>query len=98
MPMEIKRWISLFLDGVKKVSIEALLIHFYRIKTWEFLHIFLAGLFQAEADYMHYVADLLAESNSNKIPSAPTVSGFGYWCGAYLNLPIYRPCELRLAI
>jgi 23S rRNA (adenine1618-N6)-methyltransferase len=74
-------------DGVKSLN-RALLIHFYRIKTWDIPAHFLCPPIPGRADYMHYVADLLAESNSNKIPSGPTVSVLDIGAGANLIYPI----------
>jgi 23S rRNA (adenine1618-N6)-methyltransferase len=74
-------------DGVKSLN-RALLIHFYRIKTWDIPADFLCPPIPGRADYIHYVADLLAETTLKKIPSGPTVSVLDIGTGANLIYPI----------
>ncbi|MFT4855825.1 MAG: 23S rRNA (adenine1618-N6)-methyltransferase [Algoriphagus sp.] len=74
-------------DGIKSLN-RALLIHFYHIKTWDIPIDFLCPPIPGRSDYMHYVADLLAESNLNKIPSGPSVSVLDIGAGANLIYPI----------
>jgi 23S rRNA (adenine1618-N6)-methyltransferase len=74
-------------DGVKSLN-RALLIHFYRIKTWDIPADFLCPPIPGRVDYIHYVADLLAETNLKKIPSGPTVSVLDIGTGANLIYPV----------
>jgi 23S rRNA (adenine1618-N6)-methyltransferase len=74
-------------DGVKSLN-RALLIHFYRIKTWDIPADFLCPPIPGRVDYIHYVADLLAETNLKKIPSGPTVSILDIGTGANLIYPV----------
>lgn len=74
-------------DGVKSLN-RALLIHFYSIKTWDIPADFLCPPIPGRADYIHYAADLLAETTFKKIPSGPTVSVLDIGTGANLIYPI----------
>ncbi len=48
---------------------KALLAYFYKIKTWDLPENYLCPAIPGRADYIHYLADLLAKNNNNKIPS-----------------------------
>jgi 23S rRNA (adenine1618-N6)-methyltransferase len=52
-----------------------LLISYYDIQKWDIPH-YLCPPIPGRADYIHYIADLLAESNNGIIPK---VMGFKAW-------------------
>jgi 23S rRNA (adenine1618-N6)-methyltransferase len=67
---------------------QALLKHFYLVEFWEIPDGFLCPPIPGRADYIHYSADLLAETNSGKIPKGPKISVLDIGTGANLIYPI----------
>lgn len=65
---------------------QALLIHFWQIKHWSVPEGFLCPPIPGRADYLHYLADLLAEDNHHVIPSHATILDIG--CGANCIYPL----------
>ncbi len=53
---------------------KALLAHFYRVTKWEIPANYLCPPIPGRADYIHYMADLLAASNGGKIPGENVVA------------------------
>ncbi|MEA3498718.1 MAG: 23S rRNA (adenine(1618)-N(6))-methyltransferase RlmF [Campylobacterota bacterium] len=48
---------------------KSLLAHYYEIENWEIPEDYLVPPIPGRADYIHYIADLLAKSNNGKIPT-----------------------------
>lgn len=70
-----------------KLLNKALLLHFYNIKNWDIPDANLCPPIPGRADYVHYIADLLAES-FGEIPSGPSVKGLDIGVGANLVYPL----------
>ena len=66
----------------------ALLSHFYSVKKWEIPKNYLCPPIPGRADYIHYLADLLMESNGGKIPTGEKVKGLDVGVGANCIYPI----------
>ncbi len=73
--------------AVKSLN-RALLIHFYKLKFWDIPEGFLCPPIPGRADYIHYAADLLAQSNSGKIPKGSKIKVLDIGTGANLIYPI----------
>jgi 23S rRNA (adenine1618-N6)-methyltransferase len=54
-------------EAVKILNL-ALLRHFYQLSYWDIPENYLCPPIPGRADYIHYIADLLASCNENKIP------------------------------
>ncbi|MDK9586118.1 23S rRNA (adenine(1618)-N(6))-methyltransferase RlmF [Lelliottia wanjuensis] len=65
---------------------KALLAHFYGVAHWDIPEGFLCPPVPGRADYIHHLADLLAESNGGEIPKQATVLDIG--TGANLIYPL----------
>lgn len=74
-------------DAVKMLN-KALLSHFYQVKHWDIPPGYLCPPIPGRADYLHYIADLLAESNEGVIPQGKCVSGLDIGVGANCAYPI----------
>lgn len=74
-------------DAVKSLN-RALLKHFYKIEFWDIPDGFLCPPIPGRADYIHYAADLLAQSNAGKSPPGPKVKVLDIGTGANLIYPI----------
>lgn len=74
-------------DAVKMLN-KALLSHFYQVKHWDIPPGYLCPPIPGRADYLHYIADLLAESNEGVIPQGKRVSGLDIGVGANCAYPI----------
>ena len=70
-----------------KLLNKALLQHFYDIKTWDIPDSNLCPPIPGRADYVHYLADLLAE-NSKEVPKGLSVKGLDVGTGANLVYPL----------
>jgi len=66
----------------------ALLMHFYGIAKWEIPSGYLCPPVPGRADYIHYIADLLAASNGGVIPRGQLVHILDIGTGANLIYPI----------
>ena len=66
----------------------SILMHFYAIKKWEIPENYLVPPVPGRADYIHYVADLLAISNRGKIPTGPGIHILDVGMGANCIYPI----------
>ncbi|WP_338569716.1 23S rRNA (adenine(1618)-N(6))-methyltransferase RlmF [Erwinia billingiae] len=65
---------------------QALLQHFYQIANWTIPEGFLCPPVPGRADYVHHLADLLAEDNKRSVPRDITVLDIG--CGANCIYPL----------
>jgi 23S rRNA (adenine1618-N6)-methyltransferase len=74
-------------DAVKALN-NALLIAFYGIQNWDIPRNYLCPPIPGRADYIHYLADLLAFSNNRIIPEGETVQGLDIGIGANCIYPI----------
>lgn len=74
-------------EAVKKLN-KALLISNYDIQNWDIPKNYLCPPIPGRADYIHYLADLLANSNNGIIPEGETVVGLDIGIGANCIYPI----------
>lgn len=74
-------------DAVKTLN-KALLISNYDIQNWDIPANYLCPPIPGRADYIHYIADLLADSNNGTIPEGETVVGLDIGIGANCIYPI----------
>ena len=63
-------------DAVKTLN-QALLAHFYGVKHWDIPDGFLCPPVPGRADYIHHLADLLAEGNGGAVPAQASVLDIG---------------------
>ncbi|RWR48677.1 23S rRNA (adenine(1618)-N(6))-methyltransferase RlmF [Sinirhodobacter ferrireducens] len=66
----------------------ALLRTHYDIDFWDIPASFLCPPIPGRVDYVHYLADLLAESNGHKIPHGPEIKALDIGTGASLVYPL----------
>jgi 23S rRNA (adenine1618-N6)-methyltransferase len=77
-----------FKDAVAvKMLNKALLIHFYKLKYWDIPDQYLCPPIPGRADYIHYVADLLATDHS-EIPSGKFIRVLDIGVGANCIYPL----------
>jgi len=74
-------------DAVKALN-KAILISEYDIKNWDIPKNYLCPPIPGRADYIHYIADLLTESNNGIIPEGENVVGLDIGIGANCIYPI----------
>lgn len=74
-------------EAVKTLN-QALLFEYYNITSWDVPEGYLCPPIPGRADYLHYVADLLAESNKGEIPRGEKVTCFDVGVGANCIYPI----------
>ncbi len=74
-------------DAVKALN-KALLISDYDIQNWDIPANYLCPPIPGRADYIHYIADLLAITNNGVIPQGATVVGLDVGIGANCIYPI----------
>lgn len=67
---------------------KALLAFHFNIKNWDIPAQYLCPPIPGRADYIHYLADLLASSNNGVIPEGDTVLGLDIGVGANCIYPI----------
>ena len=67
---------------------KALLAHFYNIKNWSIPKGSLCPPIPGRADYLHYIADLLAQSRNGEIPKGSNIKGLDIGIGANCIYPI----------
>ncbi len=67
---------------------KALLKHFYGIGYWDIPNQYLCPPIPGRADYIHYIADLLAITNGGEIPKGRSVKGLDIGTGANLVYPL----------
>lgn len=78
--------------AVKELN-KALLNHYYGIQSWDFPAENLCPPIPGRADYIHYMADLLAESNLGQIPMGNKITCFDVGTGASCIYPILGVTE-----
>ncbi|WP_415888727.1 23S rRNA (adenine(1618)-N(6))-methyltransferase RlmF [Neptuniibacter sp. SY11_33] len=71
-----------------KLLNQALLSTEYNIQFWDFPEGYLCPPIPGRADYLHYIADLLAESNGGKVPVGAQVQGLDVGTGANCIYPL----------
>ncbi|TDO95861.1 23S rRNA m(6)A-1618 methyltransferase [Marinomonas balearica] len=74
-------------DAVRALN-SALLNHFYGINFWDIPKGFLCPPIPGRADYIHHLADLLAQSNNGTIPRGKRVKALDVGVGANCVYPI----------
>jgi len=74
-------------EAVKTLN-KALLIHFYRITSWDIPANYLCPPIPGRADYVHYLADLLGSVNQGEIPTGESVKVLDIGVGANCIYPI----------
>jgi len=72
--------------AVKELN-KTLLKHFYGIEEWDIPDNYLCPPIPGRADYIHYIADLLASSNKGNIPQGEEVVGLDRGIGANCIYP-----------
>ncbi|MEO9894386.1 23S rRNA (adenine(1618)-N(6))-methyltransferase RlmF [Aurantibacter sp.] len=78
--------------AVKQLN-KAILNHYYGIKNWEFPDENLCPPIPGRADYIHYLADILSESNFGKLPTGDKISCYDIGVGANCIYPIIGVTE-----
>ncbi len=74
-------------DAVKSLN-KALLISDYDIQNWDIPASYLCPPIPGRADYIHYIADLLAATNNGIIPEGESIVGLDIGVGANCIYPI----------
>ncbi|WP_345145292.1 23S rRNA (adenine(1618)-N(6))-methyltransferase RlmF [Flavobacterium ginsengiterrae] len=74
--------------GAVKTLNKALLKTYYNIDFWNIPANYLCPPIPGRADYIHYIADLLTETNNNQLPDGNSVLGLDIGTGANLIYPI----------
>ncbi|HJS15642.1 MAG TPA: 23S rRNA (adenine(1618)-N(6))-methyltransferase RlmF [Rheinheimera sp.] len=72
---------------------QALLKQIYSVEHWQLPDGFLCPAVPGRVDYLHYLADLLALLNKNKIPTGSKVQLLDTGCGANLIYPLLAQAE-----
>ena len=79
-------------EAVKLLN-KALLNHYYGIKNWDFPEENLCPPIPGRADYLHYMADLLGQSNFGNIPTGDKITALDIGVGANCIYPIIGVTE-----
>jgi 23S rRNA (adenine1618-N6)-methyltransferase len=79
-------------DAVKMLN-NALLKHFYNISFWDIPKGYLCPPIPGRADYLHYMADLLSDTNNGKIPAGSGVRCLDIGVGSNCVYPIIGVSE-----
>jgi len=74
-------------SAVKMLN-RALLIHHYDLEYWDIPENYLCPPIPGRADYLHYMADLLAEGNGGEIPTGKSLKVLDIGVGANCVYPI----------
>jgi len=74
-------------NAVKALN-AALLAHYYQIKFWDIPAGYLCPPVPGRADYVHYLADLLANDNQGVVPVGKAIRGLDIGTGANVIYPI----------
>ncbi|RDL45433.1 23S rRNA (adenine(1618)-N(6))-methyltransferase RlmF [Marinomonas piezotolerans] len=74
-------------NAVKALN-RALLVHFYGVLFWDIPDGYLCPSIPGRADYIHYLADLLAQSNEGQIPRGRNIRALDVGTGANCVYPI----------
>ena len=79
-------------DAVKMLN-KSLLMHFYGIAYWDIPAGYLCPPIPGRADYLHRMADLLAESNNGTVPVGQQIRCIDVGVGANCIYPIIGSCS-----
>ncbi|MDR2238341.1 MAG: 23S rRNA (adenine(1618)-N(6))-methyltransferase RlmF [Chryseobacterium sp.] len=79
--------INFSLPKAVKLLNKALLLHFYQVRNWDIPEANLCPPIPGRADYIHYLADLLAE-HLPAVPTGTSVNGLDIGTGANLVYPL----------
>ena len=79
-------------EAVKLLN-QALLNHYYGIKNWDFPDENLCPPIPGRADYIHYIADLLAQTNFGNLPEGNKIKALDIGVGANCIYPIIGVTE-----
>jgi 23S rRNA (adenine1618-N6)-methyltransferase len=79
-------------EAVKALN-KALLISYYGIQKWDIPKNYLCPPIPGRADYIHYIADLLASSNNGNIPKGNAIQGLDIGIGSNCIYPILGNTE-----
>ena len=71
-----------------KILNKALLATYYDIQNWDIPQNYLCPPIPGRADYLHYIADLLAENNNGIIPTGAEIEGLDIGVGANCIYPL----------
>ncbi len=71
-----------------KLLNKAILMHHYQLRYWDIPDNYLCPPIPGRADYIHYIADLLATCNREMIPAGSKIKIFDIGTGANLIYPI----------
>ncbi|KRB56827.1 23S rRNA (adenine(1618)-N(6))-methyltransferase RlmF [Flavobacterium sp. Root186] len=95
---DLKAFISINKYGIETIDFsnplavktlnKALLQTYYDIQNWNIPKNYLCPPIPGRADYIHYIADLLAEINNNQVPEGNSVLGLDIGSGSNLIYPI----------
>jgi len=76
-----------------KLLNKALLNHYYGIKNWDFPEVNLVPPIPGRADYLHYMADLLGQTNFGNMPEGDKIKVLDVGVGASCIYPIIGVAE-----
>lgn len=79
--------------GAVRMLNRALLKTYYNIDFWDIPANYLCPPIPGRADYIHYLADLLASSNDQEIPRGPSIKALDIGTGASLVYPLIGQSE-----
>lgn len=95
---ELKKYVAINVHGIETIDFsnpdavktlnKALLQTYYNIQNWDIPQNYLCPPIPGRTDYIHYLADLLAESNNGVIPTGSSVLGLDIGTGANCIYPI----------
>lgn len=95
---DLKAFVSINKHGIETIDFsnptavktlnKALLQTYYDIQNWDIPKNYLCPPIPGRADYIHYLADLLAETNNGNVPSGSSVLGLDIGTGANCIYPI----------
>lgn len=80
--------IDFFNPNAVKALNKALLIKYYNLKDWRIPKGYLCSPVPGRVDYIHYIADLLADANKGKIPKGTDIKVLDIGVGANCIYPI----------
>lgn len=72
---------------------KALLLHHYSLEFWDIPAGFLCPPIPGRLDYIHTLADVLAENNQGRVPAGKSIRGLDIGAGASLIYPILAHME-----
>ena len=95
---ELKAYVAINIHGIETIDFsnplavkalnKALLQTYYDIQNWDIPKNYLCPPIPGRTDYIHYLADLLAETNNGIIPQGSSVLGLDIGTGANCIYPI----------